>query len=238
MSEVVAPKPLRIIPWPKMYFLWPTAAVAVLMAVLNFWFKTEEQQEVWGAIFLLVLGINLTILTFDFPRATSFMVFLAVVALGTTAVLINQYYNIVEPIRRWVTERHIVASTEFYAAFAVVYCLLWVGMWIVTRFDYWELSANEIVHHHGMMGDVERYSTSGLRMHKEITDVFEWAMSGAGRITLDIHSLERPVVLDNVPRINWVAQKFDEMLEANVVRIEGMPDAKEKIKSGERHIPE
>ena len=32
---------------------------------------------------------------------------------------------------------------------------------------------NELVHHHGLLSDVERFSTAGLTLNKEIADVFE-----------------------------------------------------------------
>jgi hypothetical protein len=101
--------------------------------------------------------------------------------------------------------------------------VLFTGMYIITRFDYWELSSNELVHHQGMLGDVERFTTAGLKLNSELGDVFEYVLWGAGRIVMTPAGSQRPIILDNVPNITGVTRAADNILGYRTVRFEGGP---------------
>ncbi|HEY1067863.1 MAG TPA: hypothetical protein VGE52_17200 [Pirellulales bacterium] len=173
-----------------------------------------------GTIFLIILGINFTILTFDFPRTTSLTFLFSIVAVVLSAILINQRYEFVPAVVDWLERRDPSASPEFYFIFFGINLILFIGMAFSTRFDYWELSANELIHHTGLLGDIERYSTAGLKLNKEITDVFEYILAGSGTIVMSIPGTPRPVVLVNVLRIGYVERRADEILNAKFVRVE------------------
>ena len=113
-------------------------------------------------------------------------------------LLIQQLPEQILPLKHFLSNLDLVASWQFYLAIFIMYVVLLIGMYGVTRFDYWELSPNEIIHHHGVLGDVERFSTAGLKLNKEIHDIFEYLLAGAGRIILVIPGQLRPVILDNV----------------------------------------
>ena len=93
-------------------------------------------------------------------------------------------------------------------------------MFINTRFSYWEIQPNEILHHHGFLGDVHRYPTRGLRMKKEITDVLEYILLRAGTLVLDPQGEERPIVLENVIGLNKVEDKIHRLLGTLKVRLD------------------
>lgn len=222
-----APLPQRLIirPWPKMIFLWPTLLMCLMMGLANM--TDTNWENVWGGMFLVVLGLNLMVITFDFPRGTSLTLAITGVAAVLLLFLLNQSFGIIQPIQHWFATRQIHASNHFYFAFFFVLVVLFIGMFIVTRFDYWELTANEIIHHHGVLGDVERFTTAGLKLNKEISDIFEYILAGSGRLILLIANQARPVVLDNILNIAKVEQVADRILDARVVRIDtggGPPD--------------
>jgi hypothetical protein len=140
-------------------------------------------------------------------------------------LLLNHHFNVIAPLKGWVANRQIRASQEFYLFFFLFNILLFAAMYVVTRFDYWELSANELIHHHGPLADVERFSTAGLKLNKEISDIFEYAICGAGTIVLTMPGNPRPVILENVMAINGIEKRADQVLNARVVRIEQVSGA-------------
>lgn len=212
------PKVLIIRAWPKMVFFWPTLVMSLLMGVCNRFAPGHATS--WGGAFIIVFGLNLMVLTFEFPRATSVTVTFVSVAIVLAIILINQRLEIITPLRDFFAGRNIQASTEFYTFLFLIYGALFIGMYVVTRFDYWELSANELIHHHGLLGDVERFSTAGLKLNKEISDVFEYILAGAGRLVMQIPGHSRPIVLDNVVAITYIEKTADRVLDARVVRVE------------------
>lgn len=223
MPEEALPKRLVIRPWPKMILLWPTGTVAFFMALANYFYPAG--QYIWGGVFLIVMAVNLFVLTFDFPRATSLTVAMSILAVILLLLLINHSFSIIDPLKSFFINRAIYASTEFYWSMFLVFGFLFIGMFIVTRFEYWELTPNEIVHHHGFLGDTERYSTAGIKLNREIVDVFEYVLAGAGRLVLLIPAAPRPVVLENVLNINRITALSDRILDARMVRIEGAAKA-------------
>lgn len=210
--------------WPKMLFIWPSALVALAAGIGTYiTADTTNLWEFWGALFLTVFALNLMIVTFEFPRSTSLTLILACVALAWILVELNRRYNIIAPLREFVESLQLAARPDFFFALFVVYVLLLIGMFISTRFNYWEISNNELIHHKGLMQDVERYSTDGLRYSKQITDFFEYLIGGSGRLIVQTPSIGEPIVLENVIGINRVARTLDLMLESQRVVVESAP---------------
>jgi hypothetical protein len=200
-----------------MIFLWPTAAVALIAGLATG--ISPAWAETCGHVFVVCFFLNLAVLTFDFPRSTSLTIFIAVITLVLGIVLLNQRYGIIEPLQKWLASLDVNASAEFYFAIVLSMVILYLGMAIVTRFDYWELTSNELIHHTGLLGDVERFSTAGLKLNTELNDVFEYVLAGAGRIIINIPGQPRPYVLDNVLRINKVLNVSKELLSRRVVEV-------------------
>ncbi|MEZ4736190.1 MAG: hypothetical protein R3E79_54585 [Caldilineaceae bacterium] len=208
--------------WPKMLFLWPSALIA-LAAGIGTYVNPElnARWEFWGALFLTVFAINLMVITFEFPRSSSLTAFFACIALAWILVEINRRYNIVAPLTDFVEALELTAMPDFYFALFIIYALLFVGMFIGTRFNYWEISNNELLHHKGIMQDVERYSTDDLQYSKEITDFFEYLIGRSGRLIVRAHNIQQPIILENVVGINQVAKSLDLILEYRRVVVNG-----------------
>jgi hypothetical protein len=77
-----------------------------------------------------------------------------------------------------------------------------------------------LIHHTGLLGNIERFSTAGLKLNTEINDVFEYILAGAGRIIMTIPGAPRPVLLDNVLRFNSIMERSKHILSRRVVEIE------------------
>ena len=114
----------------------------------------------------------------------------------------------------------LIMNKAFYFTIWIVFSLIFLLVFINTRFNYWEIQPNEILHHHGFMGDVHRYPTRGLRMKKEITDLMEYMLLRAGTLVLTPQDEPRPLVLDNVINIPKVEDKIQRLLGTLKVRID------------------
>src|SRR5580704_12034092 len=82
MSNVSGPDThtrIYLVPHPKIVFLYPSLIVAIIAGSYAYLTKNVEGrgEHVLSLIFLVVLGINLSVIAFDFPRTTSLTVFFA-----------------------------------------------------------------------------------------------------------------------------------------------------------------
>ena len=182
--------------------------------------RVSKWGSLWGALFLVVFTVNMLVLTFEFPRATSLTAAIAIIAAIFMLILLNNRYEFIAPLATLISGVNVEASAGFYMCLFFIQLALFVGMFFITRFDYWELTPNELVHHTGLLGDVERFSTAGLKLNKEIADIFEYLLAGAGRVIMQVPGQQRPVVLDNVLNIGKVERLSNQILNARVVRLE------------------
>ena len=100
----------------------------------------------------------------------------------------------------------------FYWVWSAGLFLVLAGTVIKTRFNYWELKNQELLHHHGILGDIERWPAPNMRISKEITDVMEFALLRAGRLVLVPRGEQRAIVIDNVPGINKIEKQMQDIL--------------------------
>ena len=114
---------------------------------------------------------------------------------------------------------HPIANATFYWIIAGIMAVLYVGMFINIRFDYWEVRPNELLHHHGVLSDLKRYSAPELRVDKEINDVFEYMLLHSGRLILHPSGETRAIVLENVPFITSKEEALTRMLGALQVQV-------------------
>lgn len=225
------PKSVYLVSYPKIIFLWP-AWVTALIAGCYMLFTGGNWEggvpstgaSIMGWAFLIVLSINLVVLSFDFPRATSLIIFFVVVALVLGLFLLAKSVPDVLPmLGKWISAIHPGANAHFYFFFFAVLSLIYGGVLLNARFDYWEVRPNELLHHHGVLSDLERFSAPSLRIDKEIGDIFEFLLLGSGRLILHPSNERRAIVLDNVFRINQKEKAITKMLGALQVQVRTEP---------------
>lgn len=202
-------------PLPKAVFLYPTFIALIGMGILaNRW---PEHTVIGSLVFLAIFFINFGVLALDFPTAAFLALFTATALLLLTGFTID--YHFVEFLPQAISlGRNLspTANDHLYFALAAtmgaVYALMLV--FAVWR-NYWKFTSSGISHHHGF-GDTKDYSTQGLTMQKDITDVFEFALLRSGRLT--IHPVDGPnIILENVPKINRVYSRIETVLESTPV---------------------
>lgn len=214
-------KSIILVSYPKIVMLYPTYITAIIAAVITMLLseKSDYHQGV-GSVFLGVMGVNLVVLAFDFPRTTSLNLFFVFLVLIMGIVLASIYVpSLPSALKNVVTRIDPRANAAFYFSFVAILSLLYVAMMINVRFDYWEVRPNELLHHHGALSNLERYSAPNLRISKEIDDVFEYMLLGSGRLIIHPSNEPRAFVLENVLGINKKETEITKMLGALQVQV-------------------
>ena len=180
----------------------------------------HSYHHICARIFLIVFALNMVVISFDFPRTTSLTWFFAIATvvigmwflLSKNPGLAPQIVQGLLSIKPW-------ANASFYMIYTLVMLFLYVWVLISRRFDYWEVKGNELLHHHGFLSNMERFSAPNLRISKEINDLFEYLLLRSGRLIIHATNERRAIVLDNVLRINRKEEQITRMLGALQVRV-------------------
>lgn len=173
-----------------------------------------------GTVFIVVLLLNVVVISFDFPRTTSVTIAALLAAALLGVLLLSKYYpNLLPFVSRLLAKLQPEANAMFYFCYSIGMMVIYGTVWINSKFDYWELRHNELLHHHGFMSDLERHPTTALKINKEIKDIFEYMLLKSGRMILQSGGNQRPIVLENVFFIDKKEQVITEMLSASLVQI-------------------
>jgi len=177
--------------------------------------------QFWCArIFLAVLGFNLVVISFEFPRTTSLTWFFAISTLCLASwFLFSLYDNLAPALLQGVLAIKPMANGSFYMIFTGIMLVLFVAVLISRRVDYWEVRGNELLHHHGFLSNLERFNAPNLRIDKEITDLFEYMLLRSGRLVIHCSNERRAIVLENVLGIDKKERQITQMLGALQVRV-------------------
>jgi hypothetical protein len=202
--------------YPKVILLYPTWLMAIVGGILSSWENLAPHIGLW---FIVVLTLNLVVLSFEFPRTSSFTLLFLIVAVIFGSLWINQRWEFLPQLAELWRSLQPVANSQFYWLFAIALGIIYIFVFIDTRFDYWEIMPNEIIHHLGVLGNVNRYPAPQLKMEKEITDVFEFFLLRSGRLLLHPSTERRAIVLDNVPNINRREKEIQQLLGALDVHV-------------------
>ncbi len=219
------PERVFLVAYPKVVFLYPSFLASILTAIyMSFVRKPfdagNEGAVIVAAMFLGILAVNFVILAFDFPRTTSLTLFFFAVAVATGFVLlVTLKPELLPHITHLLAKFRPAANATFYWAFAAMLAVIFLGVSLVVRFDYWEVRPNELLHHHGFLSNLERLSAPNLRIDKEINDVFEYILLRSGRLILQASNERRAIVLDNVPYIKQKEDDITRMLGALQVEV-------------------
>lgn len=213
---------------PKVVFLYPTFLAAILAGV---WTLLQLQQGVAldqvsltpGRIFWWTFAINLGAMAFDFTRGefVALVLFFGVMTLGI--ILLDERFSFVVPVRNALSHVELRAHPHLYLLMAGALGIVFLLIFISGRFAYWEVTHNELLHHHGLLGNVERFPAPNLRMTKEIPDLFEYCLLGAGRLVLQPQGSPRAIVLENVVFVDRLEGRIQRMLAQLAVTIEAPP---------------
>jgi len=212
-------------PYPKVILLYPTALAGLFCGLWQAFAGPESAgtTHVLGLVFFVVFGLNLLVFSFEFTRLKSLTIGLGVLAAVFLCLWLGDRWPVVEHISNFVKTREFSMSTQLYLALFIYFFLVFIGVFINTRFNYYEIRHNEILHHTGFLGHVKRFPSPNLRMTKEINDVFEYVLLRSGRLILMPQSEREAIVLENVINVNAVERHAHELLSALQVEIDTGP---------------
>ncbi len=178
-------------------------------------------QNLLGVLFLTVLGFNLLVMALDFPRFELVGVILLTLFALFFVLWLGAFFSLdlMRPINKLFESIYAFANAGFYLVYFLMVLILLTLVYITRWLDYWEVMPNEILHHHGPLSDLERFPTMNLKFDKEIPDVLEYAMLGAGRLVLHVPNVEKSLVLDNVLFITTKEEALKKLMSRLEVRI-------------------
>lgn len=215
---------------PKIIFLYPTFLAALLAGIWT-WADLgagglDQVSLTPGRIFWWVFAINLTAMAFDFTRLefAALVLFFGMTTLGI--ILLDERFAFVAPVQQVLSHVQLRAHPHLYLLMALALGVCFALVFVAGRFEYWEVTHNELLHHAGVFGTVERFPAPNLRMTKEIPDLFEYALAGAGRIVFQPQGQPRAIVLENVLFVSRLEGQIQRMLGQLAVTLEP-PNLKE-----------
>ena len=228
MSQAATPAPLKkeddvesviVVSYPKIIFLYPTLIFGFITALyLSFSSAALDPHNkvvvVMNTLFLGIFAINLVVLAFDFPRTTSLTMFFCAAAIALGVVLLFTLKpGLLPALTEFLAKFRPLANATWYWAFTGILGGIFAASFLTLSFDYWEVRANEILHHHGFLSNLERRATPNLRLDNEINDLFEYMLLQSGRLILQ-QANERAIILDNVPFIKKKEAQIMKLLGA------------------------
>ena len=168
---------------------------------------------------MVVWLFNLLVFSFDFSRIWTIVMIIG----GALLVVMTLWLDLGSYIGNLAEKMDIECNPQFYGWFAGGMGLLLLVVFVNSRFHYYEVNAREILHHHGYLGDVARWSTEGLEMNKEIYDVAEYVLLRSGRLVFNPMTSKKSIVVDNVANVNRAEKAINDLLSHVAVRINQRP---------------
>ena len=194
-----------------------TDSSATMDKLDRFW----TTQNLLGMLFLSMLAFNLLTMGLDLPRFSIVAVLFGILFTVFFLLWLGSYFklDLMKPIHAIISHIYAVAVSGFYLMVFVTLMIVFLIIWVTRFLDYWEILPNEILHHHGPLSDLERYPTMNLKFDKEIPDVLEYILLGAGRLVLHIPNVSKALVMDNVLFINRKEEALKRVMSRLEVRI-------------------
>lgn len=221
-SRDEVPARIFLVSYPKIIFLYPTFIMSLIAGIyLSFEGNVPNTTtHVLTSLFLGVFAMNLIVFSFDFPRTTSLTLFFFVAACVLGMFLTFQFRPEWAGVLKSIFGAiHPFANSTFFHLFSFVLGGIYLVVVFNLQFDYWEARPNELLHHHGLWSDLERFPAPNLRISKEINDVFEYLLLRSGRLVLTPSNEPRAIVLDNVLFIDRKERALTRMLSALQVQV-------------------
>lgn len=188
-------------------------------------------QNLLGMLFLSMLAFNLLTMGLDLPRFSIVAVLFGILFTVFFLLWLGSYFklDLIRPIHAIIAHIYAVANRGFYVMVFVTLMLVFLVIWVTRFLDYWEILPNEILHHHGPLSDLERYPTMNLKFDKEIPDVLEYVLLGAGRLVMHVPNVSKAIVMDNVLFITRKEEALKRVMSRLEVRVTTDQEAGEAV---------
>jgi len=178
------------------------------------------REVIWlGFIWMITFFINLFVIAFDVSSTKFFIILLAIlIAVLIIVFLVLPYFTLPNLSGE---EMNIGMTYQFYIGVTLILGFILLIAFLGSRFDYWKIERNEVLHKKGLTFAENRFPTRSLRFNKKIQDVFEFFLLGAGSITLNFG---QPNIfhLNTVPGIEKKSRQLDFLLSDLEVKVDNL----------------
>ncbi len=193
----------------KGIFFLPLFVLSILFWIIQLFL--EEELNAWlGGIWIIIFFGNFSVTVLDFP---SYRV-LVLILITIIVVLLVIFFSLIPTLEQEGVlgeDFNLGLPAEFYMIMTIILGLILGLIFITTRFDYYKIERNEVYHKKGIFSlSTERFPVRGLRIKKEIPDLFEYMMLKAGTISMIWKN--KIVILNTVLNVKKKIEKIDDLL--------------------------
>ena len=198
--------------FPKAIFFTPLFLISVIFWIIQSFFT--DLNPWLGIIWVIIFFSNFTVTALDFPSYRVLILILGIVIIALLALFLGLIPTLKE-LGIIGQNFRIGLPAEFYMIMTIILGLILGLVLLSTRFDYYRIERNEVIHKTGFFStSIERYPVRGLRVKKEIPDLFEYFLFKAGTITLMFAKNDKIVHLNTVLNVKKKAERIDFLLSS------------------------
>ncbi|MHA2281358.1 MAG: hypothetical protein ACXAC5_10935 [Promethearchaeota archaeon] len=202
------PSEIYIRSYPKIIFFWPLLGFSFVLWLIQALSTDPDVPPVLGTIWFIVFFVNIFVTAFDFSSTKFFVLILAIVIiLLLVFFLVPGLFSNLGGL--WL---NLSLSWQFYLVMTLILLFILGIVVISTRFEYYKIERNEIIHKSGIFSSAERFPVKSLRFRKEIPDVFEFFLLRAGKFTIMPGGADEAMILPTVLNINKKQDHLDWLL--------------------------
>lgn len=200
------PTEIFIRSYPKVIFFWPLLITSFVLWLIQ---AFNDPNNVLGYVWFIVFFVNLFVTAFDFSSTKFFVLILAIVV-----VVLILVFMVLPRFSISLTglEIDLALTWEFYMVMTIILLFILGIVILSTRFEYYKIERNEIIHKKGIFSSAERFPSKSLRFKKEIPDVFEFFMLRAGKFTIMPGKADEVMILPTVLNISKKEKQLDWLL--------------------------
>lgn len=192
----------------KGIFFLPLFVLSILFLIIQVFL--EELNPWLGGIWVVIFFSNFSVTVLDFP---SYRV-LVLILITVIVVLLVIFFSLIPTLEQEGVlgeDFNLGLPAEFYMIMTIILGLILGLIFITTRFDYYKIERNEVYHKKGIFSlSTERFPVRGLRIKKEIPDLFEYMMLKAGTISMIWKN--KIVILNTVLNVKKKIEQIDDLL--------------------------
>ncbi|MFX0037375.1 MAG: hypothetical protein ACFE9I_17270 [Candidatus Hermodarchaeota archaeon] len=203
--------------FPKAIFFTPLFALSIAFWIIQAFLP--EMNPWLGAIWIIIFFSNFFVSSLDFP-STKFLFVILVTLIVVLLLIFLGLFPTLQQVGIIGENLNLGLPAEFYMMMTLILGIILGLVVLISRFDYYRIEKNEIIHKKGMFTiQTERFPVRGLRVKKEIPDLFEYIMFRAGSLTL-ILTKGNIVHLNTVPNVDKKVKQIDFLLSSLQVIME------------------
>jgi hypothetical protein len=182
-------------------------------ADLEFYSTTPTSyMNILGLVFFILFTLNMILIAFDFNRSGTIIIVLLIVVVIAVLFIVNAYTGFIQMVITNFPDLKFHLSTQFYFGIFVLFFFILLFTFLKTLFNYYIIEGNELIHHKGLGGGIERYPATNMSVVKEFPDVIELLIFRSGTLVLTPPKAERAIVLKNVIGITKKVKTMNEIL--------------------------